>query len=179
MADVERLKEGAAKVWAHDGETGAVARIVALLLETGMHPAVLADPRKHEVEVSRGALTWLRPKTGKRCFWDIPPDKEGLVADVFRHDERGVPSGDAGRTTRTYRRWVALAAKQAGLADVSPLTLRHTAAVLMLQRTRDPAKVQETLRAEDEVLWRHYLRLVPTREREIVMGTGKKPAVLE
>jgi integrase len=160
-----------------DAQDGAVARIVSLMLATGMHSAVLADPKRHEVEVSRGALTWLRPKTVKRCFWDIPENDgrgwlsgRALVDAVFRQDEMGRPTGDAGRTTRTYHRWITLAAKAAGLEDVSPLTLRHTAAVLMLQRTRDPVKVQETMRAGDAVLWRHYLKLVPNRELEIVMG---------
>lgn len=137
---------------------GIAQRVVKLLIWTGMHPAVLAKPVKYEVQLSRGNLTWFRPKTMKRCVFPVPPELEETVVVVL--------TSDLGKTTRTYQNYVYRAAKIAGLTDVSPLTLRHTAAILRLRNHEPPEAVMRSLRCSSEVLWGHYAQIGTRGEDE-------------
>lgn len=137
---------------------GVIRRIVRLLLWTGMHPAVLSDPKQFELAISRGNLTWLRPKTLKRCLFQISPDMEETI-DTILHN-------DLGKDVRTYRNYIYTAAKAAGLKDVSPLTLRHTATVLKLKKGARPEAVMRMLRCSSEVLWGHYAQIGSREEEE-------------
>jgi integrase len=136
---------------------GVIRRIVRLLLWTGMHPAVLSSPKHFELAISRGNLTWLRPKTLKRCLFQIPSEMEETINTILHND--------LGKSVRTYRNYIYTAARNAGLDDVSPLTLRHTATVLRLKHGERPEAVMNMLRCSSEVLWGHYAQ-VGNREEE-------------
>lgn len=145
--DAERLKQMAPE--------GRPKRIVTLMLATGIHPAVLHDPVKYKLEylTGRRVLTWLRPKTMKRCVWKKPgesSDLENLVLAIMRED--------LGMSTRQYHHDVAMAGKAAGFENVTPLTLRNTGLPLAL-RVMDIAEVQQIFQATTAVIWAHYGRV--------------------
>ena len=128
-------------------ETERETRIITIFLETGMHPEVMAEPEKHDMDTVRGTLTWKRPKTEAMCIWEYPEDMEELVQEFIKND--------LGYNRATYWRWVKGIAERAGLEHVSPLTLRHTATIEGLKK-KSPEQVLQTIRCSPKVLWGHY-----------------------
>ena len=129
---------------------GRALRVIRIMLETGMHPAVMVDPGKHNMQNERGELLWNRPKTGALCVWEW--EKEGFSPDVLSD----FLSKDLGFDRKTYWKDVTKAAEKAGLKNVSPLTLRHTGGHIRLNRGERPEAVQKIWRASSNVLWNAY-----------------------
>lgn len=137
---------------------GRIRRIVRFFLLTGMHPDVLSKPKPHNVHISRGDLVWNRAKTGNLCSLQITPDIEELITTVLQ--------SDMGKSVRTYRHYVRLAAEKAGLEDVSPLTLRHTAVQYLFEMGKTPQEVRAVLRCSHQVLWGTYAVVRGKHEEE-------------
>ena len=131
-------------------------RVIMIMLSTGMHPSVMADPEKYDMEITRGMLTWNRPKTGKLCRWLVPDEMKGLV-DAFLNE-------DLGYHRSTYWNIVRRVAKRAGLEHVSPLTLRHTATIESLKE-ESPEQVLLKIRCSPGVLWRTYANITGMNNR--------------
>jgi integrase len=73
----------------------------------------------------------------------------------------------AGRRLTKIRRGIATAATKAGLDDVTPHVLRHTAAVWMVEAGRPMSEVAQYLgHADDRITQRVYARYSPTHLRE-------------
>jgi integrase len=140
--DVQKLKDAC--------ETGRETRVIRIFLETGMHPEVMEKPEKHGMEKMRGALTWERPKTEALCVWHYPSEIGGLVDEFLEND--------LGYERTTYWRLVKRVATRANLKHVSPLTLRHTATVLLLKQM-SPESAKRILQCSDRVLWGNYAKL--------------------
>ena len=133
---------------------GREERIIRIMLETGMHPAVMSDPAVHEMEIDKDRLVWRRPKTFAFCVWEF--EKEGFnsgVIDVFLEN-------DLGFRRETYYSDVKKAAARAGLKYISPLTLRHTGVVVRFERGETPEQVQAIWRMSTEVLWGNYAKFM-------------------
>jgi integrase len=130
--------------------SGREYRVCRITIETGMHPTVMADPKAADMENDKGQLIWHRPKTGALCVWDW--EKEGFPSAVL--DE--FLTKDLGFTRKTYWNDVRNAASRAGLNNISPLTLRHTAVHIRLNRGESPKGVQRIFRMSTDVLWGTY-----------------------
>lgn len=73
----------------------------------------------------------------------------------------------AGKRVRKLRRGIATAAGRAGLAEVTPHVLRHTAAVWMVEAGRPMSEVAQYLgHSDDRITQRVYARYSPTHLRE-------------
>jgi integrase len=147
---VRALNESDVKKLRAACETEREKRILEIFLETGMHPEVMANPEAHEMEIESDRLMWNRPKTFKLCMWEYPPDKSDMVQNFIGNDLGYDPS--------TYWRWVKAISDRAGFKHVSPLTLRHTATVMLLKKM-SPEMAQQRLRCAPQTLWNHYARL--------------------
>ena len=137
---------------------GREKRIITVMLETGMHPAVISEPETYDMELVREKqLAWHRTKTYALCVWDFERfnwtcdgDIKELVQDFIQND--------VGYDRSTYWRDVGRVAKRAGLKYVSPLTLRHTATVELLRR-HPIETVKQIIQCSDEALWTTYAQV--------------------
>jgi integrase len=130
--------------------SGRAYRVIRIMRECGMHPAVMVDPAGHDLENDKGQLLWHRPKTGALCVWEW--QKEAFPPDVLND----FLSKDLGFSRKTYWGDVSGAARVAGLKNISPLTLRHTGVHIRLNRGERAAEVQKIWRMSTEVLWGAY-----------------------
>lgn len=144
------LKDSYIKKLRDSCSTPRETRVINIFLETGMHPEVMADPEGHSMETTRGNLTWCRPKTFLMCVWEYPDSMEQEVKEFIKND--------LGLHRSTYWRLVKKVSKKAGLDDVSPLTLRHTATIRLL-KTKGPEEAMRILRCSPRTLWGTYGRL--------------------
>jgi integrase len=127
------------------------SRVVSIMLKTGMHPGVMANPEKYDMEIVRGQLTWHRTKTLALCLWEFDGQDKQLVDDFL--------ANDLGFDESTYWRDVGKVAARADLKYVSPLTLRHTAIIELLRANKTPEQVKQITQCEDETLWTYYARI--------------------
>jgi len=125
-------------------------RLLTVFLNTGIHPSVLSDPVKYDMDIVRGHLTWRRPKTYALCVYEYGGDMEVLINEFIKYD--------LGLSRVTYYRIIKGIAARGGLKNVSPLTLRHTATFLGLERD-GPAKTLQKIRCSPKVLWGHYANI--------------------
>lgn len=132
-------------------DDGREKRILTVMLNTGMHPSVMAEPEKYEMElVNEVSLMWLRPKTYALCRWDFDDDKSMMtLVKTFTNN-------DVGYHRSVYHAIITAIAHKAGLKHISPITLRHTATVNLLKQGKTIEEVKKRIQCSEKVLWNHY-----------------------
>ena len=150
--------------------------IVYLMMKYGVHPidCVYRDKMKYDGTM----LRWPRCKTGLLREFLIAPSFKPKLEEWLAHGRRYSIDG-IGDKVRTI-------AKRAGLKGVTPMSLRHTAALMLLHKWRGHADAvqlaAEQLGCTEEVLRRNYVALkdwIQIREDEercssSTKGTRKK-----
>ena len=132
--------------------TSEEARKVVLFLRfTGMHVSVLAEPNKYNLKVEDDEIKWDRPKKkGKVAFTSIPISKQlnfeidDFIKDLRNRQRRG--------SRQYFYELIREIGEKAGISNVSPMSLRHTIGVDMLNRGFDRYDVKQTLNCSDKVL---------------------------
>lgn len=141
-ADIPKLLKNA--------KEGRQKRIITIMLETGMHPSVMANPEKYEMEIVRGQLAWHRTKTYALCVWEFDGSMKPLIDEFI--------ANDLGYDRSTYWKDVKKASNKANLRHVSPLTLRHTATIELLKK-HSPETVKQITQVSDRTLWNCYAKV--------------------
>lgn len=134
-------------------------RCIQVLRYTGMHVSVLCDREKHNLRVvtedGKMRLRWKRPKkygkdaeTSIQVHQAIRPWAEEFISDVHERRHR--------RNNRKYF-WglIRETGMRAGLGDVSPMSLRHTLAVHLLQQGVPESVVKQILNCSEKTLRRY------------------------
>ena len=146
--------------------TSEEARKVVLFLRfTGMHVSVLAEPDKYNLRIEDDEIKWDRPKKkGKVAYTSIPISKHlDFDIDDFIDDL----SGRKRKGSRQYfYELVKGLSEKAGITDVSPMSLRHTIGVDMLNKGFDRFDVKQTLNCSDKVLQTYLKHSTRTRKEK-------------
>lgn len=144
---------------AHNAHSRYAACLDALWA-CGMHPSVLADPKRHNLTLKQQyggwVASWKRPKT---LNWCLMPVSEDLARELENYASEPY-------SRKTIWEMVRQCSREAGLGEVGPLTIRHTVAA-QLVRTLGPSVAKESLAVGDRAL-QHYTALTAgTRLRAI------------
>ena len=112
----------------------------------------------------------------KRGIIPIPPR---LLPHLARARKRGNDLGHVlhidGKRIGDIKKGFAAACKRAGIAGVSPHTLKHTAATWLMQGGTDPWQAAGFLSTSVETLLRVYGHHHPDYQREAAENIGKRP----
>ena len=135
--------------------TEAERAVVVLLWRTGMHPSTLI--REWFSIGKDGTVHWPRTKTGK---W-LTAHTTVVEARVII---RCLTAGSLPNTQGILRRWLRRIGDRAGYPEVTPLTLRHSRAIYLLDAGRPINRVAALLGCSWAVLERHYAVIENARE---------------
>jgi integrase len=112
----------------------------------------------------------------KRGIIPIPPR---LLPHLHRLRKRGTDLGYAlhinGERIKDIKKGFAAACDRAGIANVTPHTLKHTAATWLMQSGTDPWQAAGFLSTSVETLLRVYGHHHPDYQREAAENIGKRP----
>ena len=139
-----------------DGELGQGRAISALILSTGMHPCVLADPTKYLFTQDKHYFSYKRAKNKKPIMgsWshmlsDRGSDDESLAEWVMGQKSR--------KSTRWYNHVIALAGESAGIIGrLGPLRLRHTHFVDLARLGYDPYTIAHRTGTHPDTIFSYY-----------------------
>ena len=128
-----------------------------------MHASTLVDDWGWSITNPGGTIKWERTKNGKRL--------EARVSDAeARIIQRCIIARSLPTTVRTLQRWVRRIGERAGYPGISPLTLRHSRAIYLMDELDGKVhRVAALMGCSYEVLERHYAqieaaRLIPRNE---------------
>lgn len=137
---------------------------LVILRKWGPHIGVISDPRKYKVKVENNRASWRRGKgrkrkkdgkkiPGRRISWGITRDVSFFEDYIKRNKWK--------KYTRVwYFIWINEVGKLAGLKNVSPNSLRHTAAWnLALKGEWSSAEISAKLGCVFKTAEDHYLLL--------------------
>jgi integrase len=130
---------------------------VVLMRWTGMHPSVIVEPRYGLREVDhegRAVIEWKRPKKqGKDAYTAILRSRR---IDFDVNDYIAEFQARRRRRSRQYlHELVRKAGEDAGLPGVSPMSLRHSACVNMLERGVPETTVRQILNVSSRTMMRY------------------------
>jgi integrase len=112
----------------------------------------------------------------KRGIIPIPPR---LLPHLHRVRKRGTDLGYVlhinGERIKDIKKGFAAACARAGIADVTPHTLKHTAATWLMQSGTDPWQAAGFLSTSVETLLRVYGHHHPDYQRQAAENIGKRP----
>ena len=112
----------------------------------------------------------------KRGIIPIPPR---LLPHLHRLRKRGTDLGYVlhinGERIKDIKKGFAAACDRAGIADVTPHTLKHTAATWLMQSGTDPWQAAGFLSTSVETLLRVYGHHHPDYQRQAAENIGKRP----
>lgn len=126
-------------------------RVILFLRYTGMHVSVLAHPQHYNLRVEEGEIVWNRPKkNGKTAHTAIPKsqnldyDVEEFIEDLHRRKRK--------RTRKYFYELVRKLGERAGISGLSPMSLRHTVGVEMLNMGFTSPEVGQILNCSNKTL---------------------------
>ncbi len=160
--DRERLLEAAKTIgtlWGLDAW-----KVCMVYLFTGMHTSVLSDVAKSRITVIDGKkIRWLRPKkvgspavTEVLLYWELKPWIEEFVHDVNNCKD-----------PRYYWEVVRACGFAASLTNISPMSLRHTFAVILDDWDFTPAEICAMMNCSPRTVMRYTSRTRRTIERKL------------
>ncbi len=147
-------------------------KVCMVFLYTGMHTSVLSNTRKSRVSViDKRSIRWLRPKKkGSPAVTEIPLHPElKLWIEDFIHDP------DLRTNNLAYWRCVRTCGIVAGLENVSPMSLRHTFAVILDEWGFTAAEICLMLNCSPRTVLRYTSRTRKSVEEKLFKrGWGEK-----
>ncbi len=151
-------------------------------LYTGRRKEAILSLRWSKVDLNRGKIDFRRdgtPETKKkRGLCAIPPR---LRPHLVRAKGNGHRIGHVilwkGEAIEDIKTAFYNAAKRAYLSDVSPHTLKHTAATWLMQSGTDPFKISDFLATSVPTLLKHYGHHNPDHQNEVAAAIGARPKV--
>ena len=149
---------------------------------TGRRKEAILSLRWSKVDLSRGKIDFRRegsPETKKkRGLCAIPPR---LRPHLVRAKGDGHNIGHVvlweGEAIEDIKTAFNNAVKRAYLSDVSPHTLKHTAATWLMQSGMDPFKISDFLATSVPTLLKHYGHHNPDHQYEVAAAIGARPKV--
>jgi integrase len=165
-AEQERLLAAARKMGDFQGVD--VEKTILILLDTGIHISVLADPHGHNIRFNVGSngrkeMRWFRPK------------KKGSAADTrIILKERIAPwaedfiNSKRPGYTEFYWHMIKKVGVEAGLPKISPMTFRHTFAVNMVRAGFPATVIKDSLNCSEKVLFRYTKYSEEMRDNEFI-----------
>ena len=157
-----------------------LALFILIGLYTGRRKEAISSLRWTAVDLERGWIDFRRPgeaETKKRR------GKCRIPARLLPHLRRarrfgsdlGYVVSEDGSPLRDVKKAFASAVRKAGLSDVSPHVLRHTAASWLMQAGHDPWKVADFLSMSLATLLKVYGHHHPDHQSEIAEAFGRRP----
>lgn len=149
-------------------------------LYMGRRSEAILSLRWHQVDLVAGRINFETPgkvKTKKRR--GVAPIPRRLLPHLRRARRRGTDLGfvihEHGKPLGKLYKGFKAACSRAGLAGVSPHTLRHTAATWLMQAGTDPWIASGFLAMSMETLLRVYGHHHPDHQREAAENIGRRP----
>jgi integrase len=157
---------------------------VLLGLYTGRRKEAILSLRWSKVDLTRGKIDFRRDGIAetkkKRGLCAIPPR---LQPHLVRAKGSGQNIGHVilweGEAIEDIKTAFNNAAKRAFLSDVSPHTLKHTAATWLMQSGTDPFKISDFLATSVQTLLKHYGHHNPDHQNEVAAAIGARPNVVK
>jgi integrase len=153
---------------------------VLLALYTGRRKEAILSLRWPQVKLEERIINFElsgRKKTNKRR--GIVPIPPRLLPHLRRARRRGSDMGYVlhidGKRIGDIKKGFAAACQRAGLSDVTPHTLRHTAATWLMQWGTDPWQAAGFLAMSMETLQRVYGHHHPDFQRQAAENIGRRP----
>ena len=133
--------------------------IVSLLWRTGMHASTLVEKafQLNPLTDKTTEVRWRRTKNSKHLVAHLPQSE----ARVLR---RCLAAGSLPDTQRALRWRLQRVGERAGYPGITPLTLRHSRAIYLLDSGRPINRVAALLGCSWQVLERHYAVIENQRE---------------
>jgi integrase len=154
---------------------------VLLGIYTGRRKEAILSLRWHQVDLDAKLINFERTSgetTNKRRGKVRIPDR--LLPHLIRAKRRGSDIGyvihENGKRIGDIKKGFAAACARAGLEDVSPHTLRHTAATWLMKAGVPIWEASQFLAMSEETLIRVYAHHHPDFTRSAADAIGKRPA---
>jgi integrase len=149
-------------------------------LYTGRRKDAILDLRWPQVDLEMGRIDFRVPGASitnkRRGHIPLPPK---LLVHLRRARARGTELGfvinENGARLKDIKRGFASACRKAGLDDVTPHTLRHTAATWLMQAGKERSKAADFLAMTEETLRRIYEHHHPAFLREEAAALNVRP----
>jgi integrase len=157
-----------------------LALFILIGLYTGRRKEAILSLRWPKVDLVRGKIDFRRDGVAetkkKRGQCAIP---KRLLAHLARSKKLEFDIGNVivweGKPVADIKTSFNNAAARAYLKDVSPHTLKHTAATWLMQSGRDPFKISDYLATSVPTLLKHYGHHNPDHQREIAEAISSRP----
>ena len=131
--------------------------VCMLLWRTGMHASTLCEGTWAFGSFTEHTIYWDRPKTGRAMQAHVTAAEHKLIS-------RCITAGSLPTTQRALRWRLASIGKRAGYPGITPLTLRHSRAIYLLDQGRAVNRVASLMGCSWQVLERHYAVIENARE---------------
>ena len=148
-------------------------KMVLTLAYTGMHISVLIQPwRKLREEKHEGKpyITWYRPKKeGKDARVTCP--KHNAINFNVEMFAKEIQKRRRKKSRQYFWNLTSVLGYKCGIPNLSPMTFRHTCAVMMLDMGIPQVQVQDILNCSNKTL-RTYLKYSTRRTHELFERVG-------
>lgn len=166
-----RLTKKEAERLVRAAEMPHIQLAIALMLGTGARRGAVLDLTWDRVDLERGLISYARTEPGvKRKGRATVPIAPHLLARLTKAKEGAVSDHViewAGKPVKSIKRGFAYAVAAAGLTDVSPHVLRHTAASLMAEDGIPMGEIAAMLgHSDSRTTERIYAKFSPTYLRQ-------------
>lgn len=159
---------------------------IQLMLETAGRIGAILELTWDRVDLDRKIVNLRTTEVGPRKGRAVVPINDGLRAALATARAASISEGGfviewAGKPVKSIKTGFNAAVKAAGLEDVSPHTLRHTAAVHLVAAGRPMSKVAQYLgHSNTSITERVYGRFAPDhlREEAAVLDFTPRPKVV-
>lgn len=172
IGERKRLLAGAIKVKRYMGLDAH--KTCMIFMYTGMHVSVLSNTAKSRVHITDdNKIRWNRPKKeGSPSVTSIP-----LHKDIEPWIREYINDPNLPDFRRAYWLVVKKSGEKAGIKGVSPMTLRHTFAVILDEMGFTPAEIMLMLNCTLRVLMRYTRRTMRELEEKMAKrGWGNVPS---
>ena len=160
-----------------------LALFILLGLYTGRRNEAILSLRWPKIDLVRDRIDFRRERTGetkkKRGFCTLPAR---LKPHLVRTKGDGLNIGPViqweGAAIEDIKTTFKNAVRRVYLKDVTPHTLKHTAATWLMQSGKDPFKISDFLATSVPTLLKHYGHHNPDHQNEIADAIGARPGTL-
>lgn len=153
-------------------KAGEREKIVLILRYTGMHVSILVDPEKYNLHIEDGLfIVWNRTKKeGKEAHTLIPINKTYITFNVekFIND---LKKRRRKNSRQYFYNLVKDVGERAGIKNLSPMSLRHTFAVSLLDLGCSDAFVRQNLNCSRKIL-ETYTKYSKNRSKDVWKRIG-------
>ena len=146
-------------------------KVILLLRYTGMHVSILCKPKQYNLHTEGDFIIWKRTKKNGKDAETTVKIHSAMNFDVKDFIKNNICKRRSKNNREYFYQLVRDVGLRAGIKSLSPMSLRHTFAVSMLDAGYPEKFVQQVLNCSDKVL-KTYLNYSKERSKDLYDKIG-------